>query len=462
MSQTSAGNRPLAHGVVMAHLTEEELAGYAFDPDAVPNRQEIEAHVADCPQCSSSLTFIRSVDDGLADPDAWAMADPHEDGKREEMRERAAQTAAEDEEAAELLADLLGNPARTIWADLGSHERFRTAGVARRLIGAANDACEREPLEALTFADAAIDVAERVEHYSAPVLHDLRGTAWKERANALRLLGQYDAALEALKHAEHEFRKVPSAPLGPAIVSYVRGIVHYERGDLVKAQELLFESGETFASLGETDRYMRARHYMANVHVGQQDVPGAKAIYEQILAWAEATSDVKWIARESNTLGRCAYELRDLSAAVQYFHQSTQAFRALGLSSEAARPEWGLALVVLASGKPADALKRFRAVREQFHNRAMASDEALVVLDMMDALHALDQGPEIVTLASEVLQAFTEAGMLTSALTAFAYLKEASRRGAVKPRQVEYVRQFLGRLEREPALAFLPPDERYL
>jgi tetratricopeptide (TPR) repeat protein len=446
----------------MAHLTEEELAEYAFDPDAVSNRQEIEAHVADCPQCSSSLTFIRSVDDGLADPDAWAMADPDEDGKREEMRERAAETAAEDEQAAELLAGLLGNAARTIWADLGSHEQYRTAGVARRLIGAANDACEREPLEALTFADAAIDVAERIAHYPAPVLHDLRGTAWKERANALRLLGQYDAALEALNHAEHEYRKVPSAPLGPAIVNYVRGVIAYERRELTVASDLFVTSATVCESIGEIDRYMRARHYMANVLVAQQDVRGAKVIYEQILAWAEARNDLKWIARESNTLGRCAYELRNLSAAVQYFHQSTQAFRALGLSSEAARPEWGLALVVLASGKPADALKRFGAVREQFHKRAMAGDEALVVLDMMDALYALDRGPEIVTLASEVLQAFAEAGMLTSALTAFAYLKEASRRGAVKPRQVEYVRQFLGRLEREPALSFLPPDERYL
>ena len=63
----------------MAHLTEEELAEYAFDPDAVSNRKELEAHVADCPQCSSSLTFIRSIDDGLADPGAWAIADSDDD-----------------------------------------------------------------------------------------------------------------------------------------------------------------------------------------------------------------------------------------------------------------------------------------------------------------------------------------------------------------------------------------------
>src|SRR5262249_8150271 len=155
------------------------------------------------------------------------------------MRQLAASVAAEDRHAEEVLRDLLSNTARAAWAKLATQSKFRTAGVVRRLLQAANDACEREPLDALTFAEVASEIAERLTEYRPMILAELRGTAWKEQANALRLLGRYDAALDALARAEREFRKAPSAPLGPAMVDYVRAVVHYERGELSRAHELL-------------------------------------------------------------------------------------------------------------------------------------------------------------------------------------------------------------------------------
>src|SRR5258708_40010460 len=270
----------------MMHPTEEALAEYAFDPDAIPNRREIEAHVADCPACSSVLTFIRSVDAGLADGDAWSITE-HDGSTREEMRDLAGQAAAEDHEASELLADLLENPARTAWQDLGTQPRYHTAGVVRRLLRVANEACYRATLDALTFADTAIEIAERLTRYALPILHDLRGTAWKERANALRLLGRYDAALEALTHAEREFRDVPTAPLGPVIVRLTRGIIHYDRGEYSPARQILQGSADAFAALGEIDYYMRARHTIANILYREQDIPAARAAHDELLAWGE-------------------------------------------------------------------------------------------------------------------------------------------------------------------------------
>src|SRR6266540_1460305 len=76
MPQERTRNRaPADDGLLMAHLTEEQLGEYAFDPDALQDRREMEAHLADCPQCSSSLTCIRSIEFGLADPDAWEIAE---------------------------------------------------------------------------------------------------------------------------------------------------------------------------------------------------------------------------------------------------------------------------------------------------------------------------------------------------------------------------------------------------
>jgi tetratricopeptide (TPR) repeat protein len=442
----------------MTHPTEDELAEYAFDPDSIANRQEIEAHIAACPRCSATLTFIRSVDAGFGDREAWEIAERDASPTRETIRDLAARLAVEDEEAEQLLEGLLENPARTALANLGTRRKFLTAGVARRLLRAASEACDREPLQALTFADAAIDVGEHLIGYRAAVIHELRAHGWKERANALAALGQYDASLDSLDHAEREFSHVPSNPVGHAIVQHARAIVRYYRGEFESAIELLSESAAIYASLGETDRYMRIRHLIANTMVANGDARGARAIYQELLSWGESENDLAWVARESNTLGRCAYELGDLSSAVQYFHQSVRSFRELGMAAEALRPEWGFALVVLGSGKPSDALARLREVREEFRRREMLSDEALVSLDMMDALHALGRDDEVVALASETIESFTRAGMLTSALTAFAYLKEAAAHGTATPKTIQHVRQFVSRLQREPALLFCPPQ----
>jgi tetratricopeptide (TPR) repeat protein len=443
----------------MNHLSDDDLALYAFDPETAGNRGQIESHLNECPACQSNLTFIRSVDAGLRDADAWEIAERGTSG-RDAIRRFAADVAAENEEAERLLEVLLANPARLAFANLGAKRLYLTGGVARRLIRAAAEACEREPLEALTFSDAAVDVAERLSNYPAGMMHDLRANAWKERANALTALGNYDASLDALEHAEREFDRAPAAPLGRAIVGYMRATVYYFRGDLSRAVVLAAESCRSYSELGETDRYMRARHLLANVAFAQGDIRGARSIYEELLTWAEAEGDLTWVARESNTVGRCALELGDTATAIQSFHRSSQTFRERGLFAEALRPEWGLALVLSASGKHTEALARLGELRDEFHRRGMLSDEALVSLDMMDALHALDRDRTIVAVAGQLIQTFTTAGMLTSALAAFAYLKEAAARGAVTPLITGHVRRFLSRLERQPDLLFLPPEEK--
>jgi tetratricopeptide (TPR) repeat protein len=443
----------------MAHPTEEQLGDYAFDPEGAPDRREIETHLADCPACSVSLAFIRSVDAELTDRDAWEIAEHDDSSAREAVRELAARAAAEDEEAERVLEELLPNPARMAWTKLTKQRRYRTAGVVRRLLRAAHDACDREPLDALTFADAAIDIAGDLTAYPAPVLHELRADAWKERANALSLLGRFDASLEALTHADREYRNVPVSPLGPAMVKHARAIVFYERGDLARAMELLTESAKAYAALGEIEHYMRAQHYIANIFYRQQNIGKARAIYEELLAWGEGENDLTWIAREHRTLGHCALQMRDFSAAVQHFHLSVEAFRELGADVEATRSEWGFALVALASGNCREALTRFQTLRGEFHRREMLVDEALVALHMMEALHALDRTAEIVTLAGEVTQTFMQAGMLSSALTGFAYLREGAKRGTLNREAIAHVEQFLRRLEREPSLLFVPLPE---
>lgn len=141
----------------MEHIPEHELALYAFDPTAVPRRAKIEEHLAECGSCRTTADFMRVTEEDLADDDVWERTVGS--ATMDSLAKMAQQIAAEDAEADELLKDLLPSPVATAWMKLQNKKRYRTGGVVRRLSAHAFSIFEREPLDALTFADAAISVA---------------------------------------------------------------------------------------------------------------------------------------------------------------------------------------------------------------------------------------------------------------------------------------------------------------
>ena len=80
----------------------------------------------------------------------------------------------------------------------------------------------------------------------------------------------------------------------------------------------------------------------------------------------------------------------------------------------------------LQDGKFPEAIRRFRDVESEFETRGLVTDAALVGLHMADAFLALGQYRQIAELASRLFRVFMDAGMLTGALTALAYIKDAA------------------------------------
>jgi len=333
--------------------------------------------------------------------------------------------------------------------------------VARRLLAAAHQACNREPLEALTFAEQAIEVAQRLpdDTYEGNLIYDLRGTAWKGRANALRFLGRFDEALRSLDQAKEAYSRVPASPLGPATVTFVRASILYERGELMEALRLAQESERQFLHIGDRERQMRALHLQGNIRFYLQEIGTAREMYTEILGWAESSHDLTWIARESRTLGHCALEMGDLVEAAQYFDKALRAFRELGETTEATRTEWGVGRVLLGSGRIDEAIRYLTNVEKKLLQHGLVTDAALVAFHIIDGWYAKGLTEKIASKAASLMEVFTRAGMLTSALQAFAYLKEAADTGRLTPRIIEHVRQFVSRVEREPELLFAPPPE---
>ena len=115
------------------------------------------------------------------------------------------------------------------------------------------------------------------------------------------------------------------------------------------------------------------------------------------------------------------------------------------------------ATVLLHAGRHAEAVRRLQDVIGEFEKRGMVTDAALAGLDTADALLALGRRKEIMALATRLFRVFTDAGMLTGALTAIAHIKEAAAHGTLSTADLHAVRTFLRRAERQPDLLFVPP-----
>jgi tetratricopeptide (TPR) repeat protein len=449
----------------MSHISEGELALDAFHAEALPpaRRDEIERHLAACEECRATHDFFAITDEEvtleLADQATWEPIIGS--ATHASLMEYGARVAAEDRDAEILLAPLLANPMTAAWMTLVTKRRFRTGGVVRKLNAAAHSICENDPLAALTFADNSIAVAEALpdDLYPAHAVDRLRATAWKERANAQMLLGQFPEAHRSLDRAERCYGRVANSGPGLSMVTLVRAGVLYEQQRLPEAMATALRAEQGFAHAGDDQRRMDALFLRAGITYEAGDPDAAIALFRQIIEHGENISSRRWVARGAYAIGNCEVDRANLGDASMHFHTALVIFREIGPEPDRVATEWGIARVVLHSGQLREAIRRLRDVQAAFERRSMVTNAALVGLDVAEALLALDRPKEIVALAKHLFSVFTEAGMLTGALSAIAYLKQAAAANQLTPRIVQEIRAFMRRAARQPARKFVPPPE---
>lgn len=447
------------------HFSEHDLARFASDPDSLDpqRRAAIESAIAECATCRGAVDFFAVISDGdFGDVVAEDVTDSSSD---DPMRAYVERIAAEDREAEELIEreQLFESPTKTAWKNLQRHKQFLTGGVVRRLNAQANTIYENEPLAALTFADAAISIAETLPDDTYPwnAVFELRGTAWKERANALMVFGDYPGALEALTHAERAYRRLGSAGLGLATVALVRASVLYEQNRLTEARASAEKAEVGFAHLGQEERRTRALFLRASIHYEAHEVATAITLFQHVLEYGEQLHNRRWIARASYAIGNCEVDRRNLAEASMHFHKALVIFRETGPAWDLFATEWGIARVILHGGDRSQAIQRLRHIATLYESRSMLTDAALVQLDLVEALLALGQTKQIVDISARLFQVFKDAGLLPGALSALAYMKEAAASGKLANPGVDAVRVYLRRARRQPDLAFEPPLDRF-
>jgi tetratricopeptide (TPR) repeat protein len=274
----------------------------------------------------------------------------------------------------------------------------------------------------------------------------------------LHLLGRFHEALDSLDRGERAYRRLASPGFGLADTAHVRAAVLYEQQRLEEAAAVAAAAERAFSHLGDDERRMKALYLRACIRYEAHDPDGAMALFRSVVDYGEETDNPAWIARGSYALGNCEVDRGQLGEASMHFQKALTIYREIGPATERVKTEWGIARVLLHADKRHEAIRRLRDVAAELESRGMVTDLALVGLDTADALLGLSRPEQIVDLAGRLFRVFKSAGMLTGALTALAYLREAAAAGTLTSESLREMRTFLRRAERQPELVFVPPE----
>ncbi len=239
---------------------------YALVESSASADVETEAHLSSCPECmelyGSVVEFATALDDAAVwDGEVVFLPSLAEPGPGADLL--VAESLRLYEERArglDLVATLLGIAPDGWHGHLRRIDGVCTVGLVEALLEEARKRSST-PREFERIADLAIEVSEALDPRSYPpgMVARSRGNAWKDRANALRLRGEFQDALWALDEAERHFRKQPIPEFDLATADYVRATILVETDRVSECLELAERCAQTFLDYGDLHRQIHAK-----------------------------------------------------------------------------------------------------------------------------------------------------------------------------------------------------------
>lgn len=442
------------------HPSEEEL----FDCSEQRASSAVHAHVAGCDSCASVVSDYRDIAAAARNPETWRLADEFIQAAANEtiaadhlevIRRVAALKEAEDAQAKALLADKLKSPFVFAYASILRQKRYYTGGVVRLLCSTAWDQLDRNARYAKMLALTAAVIADALpdDFYPARAVEDLRGTSWLYFASACGNLNKFRSGHLALRRAERAFRRLSLGEVQIGRAELTRAILFYRQGNDPEAIKWARAAGDRFLRQRDFTRYSEARESEAVFLQRLGDQPGARAALEQVHR-AATDPDVK--ARVTLNLAIHCREAGDLAAATQHFADALQYYEALGNESMMLRTRWSIARLALASGSAAEAERQLRPIAAQLARHGQLWESAYARLDLITAMLVGGKHDPVVEECERLISEFAKAEILTGALTALAFMREAAAQRKLAVDDVDHVQRYMKALKTTPTLRFLP------
>jgi tetratricopeptide (TPR) repeat protein len=441
----------------MNHPDGAVLSAFSLDAKSVIDREAVAAHVEGCPVCQEGLAVYRELDGALRHSETWAhVATLQSPGDRfTQLQAVRKRVQAEDDEARRILKPLLDSPLRFKSATLEKKPRCHTAGMVRMLCAAANERHESRPKFSLQLTVTACAIAKALPDTKESGRRLSMALALRERANALRYLGQFTEALQALEYAERFLDATPAAdPFDLAVLWLCRATVFMKSDRLSEGVIVAREAARIFQEYGDSDRQLAAAMVEASCLMFAGHPRDAVDAYEHVIPLARKLGNTRLLASALQNSGLARVDLGDLDRAECCYAEALVLYDELELPTEKARTMWSLASVAVARGEMEDGAAGLDASRKELTRLGMTNDAAQATLEWAEVRLALQTIEGVAEACRKIVVVFSSEGMQQHAKEALAVLHETLARGTATPDLVRSVRLYLDQLPANPSRRF--------
>jgi tetratricopeptide (TPR) repeat protein len=256
----------------------------------------------------------------------------------------------------------------------------------------------------------------------------LQAHALKGRANALRHLGQFDAALTDLALAAKLFLKARYCTSEAGQVEYTRATVLFKMERWQEAMAATREARIRFVATDDTRRAAHADLLKAGILFEQGDVDGARDMWLRILSILADLEDFETLSRVWQNLGACEIRRGQAKEARHWLTQAAATFRSLGNQTELARTRWNIATYVRTFKDRARGIRALQHAQRAFVNLGLYADAGCVGLEILETLvDGAAPNAALTRYAKGVAEILVRAGLDVSGAAALDHLRRIAR-----------------------------------
>lgn len=273
-------------------------------------------------------------------------------------------------------------------------QRVKSAGIAteaavRHLLRAGRARIDTAPAAAAAIYEAAASVAATLPDTPAQLAASLQAHAYRERAEALKMSGSFEAALSCLAIAAERFVDVGLCTDEAARVDYSRAAILYEMELWDDALPLARSARRGAIRSGNNELAASAEQIEAAVLFERGDSDEAYERWlrlSKVLHPATNPKEEENLARVWMNLGMCETHRKHPADALRWLNQADSAFRQLNNAAELARTRWNMATCVRKFDGPTASLAHFQNAFRAFCALEIWMDAGCVGLEMIEAM----------------------------------------------------------------------------
>jgi len=296
-------------------------------------------------------------------------------------------------------------------------DRLQASGIASEtamlhLLRAGRKRVESNPDAVAIIYEATVKMGARLRDSPRELVLSLEAHAYQGRANALRILGEFEEALTCLAQARERFTQVAYCADEAGRVDYTGATILVAMelwDDALPATQAAFRS---FTQAGNTRWAAKAEQLEAVIVFEQGDVDAAHAKWVRLTKVLAALRDREGLARVWLNLGICETLRKRPADARNWLVRARTAFQQLDNVSELARTRWNMGSYLATFEDGQQALRSFNSAYRGFLGLRMWLDAGCVALDTLDTM--IDVGvpdDELTLMAGNAADTLARAGL---------------------------------------------------